>query len=71
MGVLEQRPVASLLPRLAPAILLPSSPRVQFARNNDTTIAYQDGTKQRIRTVLKVVDLAPGDAAPAFPKRAA
>lgn len=37
----------------------------------DTTIAYQDGTKQRIRTVLKVVDLAPGDTAPAFPKRAA
>ena len=37
----------------------------------DTTIAFQDGTKQRIRTVLKVVDLAPGDTAPAFPKRAA
>jgi long-chain acyl-CoA synthetase len=37
----------------------------------DTTIAYQDGTKQRIRTVLKVVDLAPGDTIPAFPKRAA
>ena len=37
----------------------------------DTTIAFQDGTKQRIRTVLKVVVLAPGDAAPAFPKRAA
>ena len=37
----------------------------------DTTIAFQDGTKQRIRTVLKVVDLAPADAAPAFPKRAA
>jgi long-chain acyl-CoA synthetase len=26
----------------------------------DTTIAFQDGTKQRIRTTLKVVDLAPG-----------
>ena len=37
----------------------------------DTTIAFQDGTKQRIRTALKVVDLAPGDTAPAFPKRAA
>jgi long-chain acyl-CoA synthetase len=37
----------------------------------DTTIAFQDGTKQRIRTVLKVVDLAQADAAPAFPKRAA
>lgn len=37
----------------------------------DTTIAFQDGTKQRIRTVLKVVDLVPGSSAPASPKRAA
>ncbi|EWY37407.1 AMP-dependent synthetase [Skermanella stibiiresistens SB22] len=37
----------------------------------DTTIAFQDGTKQRIRTVLTVVDLAPGNTAPASPKRAA
>lgn len=28
----------------------------------DTTIAFQDGTRQRIRTTLKVVDLAPGRA---------
>jgi DNA-binding SARP family transcriptional activator/alpha-beta hydrolase superfamily lysophospholipase len=41
LGVLEQRPVASLLPRRAPAVRLPSSPRVQFARNKDTAIAYQ------------------------------
>lgn len=37
----------------------------------DTTIAFQDGTRQRIRTVLKVVDLVPGSSAPASPKRAA
>ncbi|WP_342237250.1 long-chain fatty acid--CoA ligase [Inquilinus sp. OTU3971] len=28
----------------------------------DTTITFQDGTRQRIRTTLKVVDLAPGRA---------
>jgi len=37
----------------------------------DTTITFQDGTKQRIRTILKVVDLAPDNTASAFPKRAA
>ncbi|HYD31284.1 MAG TPA: long-chain fatty acid--CoA ligase [Azospirillaceae bacterium] len=31
----------------------------------DTTIAFQDGTKQRIRTTLKVVDLLPTPAAKA------
>ena len=37
----------------------------------DTTIAFQDGTKQRIRTVLKVRGSGAGRCAPAFPKRAA
>lgn len=41
LGVLQQRPVASLLPRPTPAVRLGSSPQVQFARNKDATIAYQ------------------------------
>ena len=34
----------------------------QPAIDVDTTITFQDGTKQRIRTVLKVVDLLPAQA---------
>jgi pimeloyl-ACP methyl ester carboxylesterase len=41
LGILQQVPAADILPRPAPAITLPSSPRVQFARNKGTTIAYQ------------------------------
>ena len=37
----------------------------QPAIDVDTTITFQDGTKQRIRTVLKVVDLLPTPAKPA------
>jgi pimeloyl-ACP methyl ester carboxylesterase len=41
LGVLEHRPAASLLPRPTAAVRLPPSPRVQFARNKEATIAYQ------------------------------
>jgi long-chain acyl-CoA synthetase len=37
----------------------------------DTTISFQDGTKQRIRTTLQVVSLAGDDAVTAPPARAA
>ncbi|WP_207478100.1 long-chain fatty acid--CoA ligase [Arenibaculum pallidiluteum] len=37
----------------------------------DTTITFQDGTRQRIRTRLKVVELAPGPARPREPAVAA
>ncbi|HZH26999.1 MAG TPA: long-chain fatty acid--CoA ligase [Azospirillaceae bacterium] len=37
----------------------------------DTTILFQDGTRQRIRTRLKVVDLAPDPARPRAPVMAA
>jgi pimeloyl-ACP methyl ester carboxylesterase len=40
-GVLHQRPAQSLLPRPVPAVLAGSSPPIRFARNGDTTIAYQ------------------------------
>jgi long-chain acyl-CoA synthetase len=37
----------------------------------DTTISFQDGTKQRIRTTLQVVDLSPGSPSRGEPARAA
>jgi pimeloyl-ACP methyl ester carboxylesterase len=40
-GVLEQRPAEAFLPRPAPAVRLASPPPIRFARNGDTTIAYQ------------------------------
>ncbi|MEW6122184.1 MAG: long-chain fatty acid--CoA ligase [Pseudomonadota bacterium] len=39
--------------------------------NVDTTITFQDGTKQRIKTVLDVVSLEAGAAAPSDKRRAA
>ena len=39
----------------------------QPAIDVDTTITFQDGTRQRIRTVLKVVDLLPMPARKAAP----
>jgi pimeloyl-ACP methyl ester carboxylesterase len=41
LGVLQQRPVSSLLRPPAPVVHPVSPPRVQFARNEDATIAYQ------------------------------
>jgi pimeloyl-ACP methyl ester carboxylesterase/DNA-binding SARP family transcriptional activator len=40
-GVLDQMPAEYLLPPPAPSVRVGSSPPVRFARNGDTTIAYQ------------------------------